>query len=132
MKPSWAYIASIAFVLAAATAHADEAKTGATAAQKPAGKPTITNPDWISLPSGEQLDAYYPDLAQILELGGQATMSCTVTATGALTNCSVASEAPAGVGFGQAALGMSKLFQMRPLAVDGHPVGGGQEPGRPG
>jgi protein TonB len=49
---------------------------------------------------------------------------CLLIASGTLENCEVLSEDPPGYGFGQAALGMSKLFKMRPQTRDGKPVGG--------
>jgi protein TonB len=47
---------------------------------------------------------YYPDRAQRMEVSGKATISCTVTAKGTLESCSVVSENPADMGFGDAAL----------------------------
>ena len=68
----------------------------------------------------------YPDRAQRTDTAGRATISCTVTAKGTLTSCSVVSEDPGDMGFGDAALKMSKLFRMRPKTQDGAPVEGGQ------
>jgi protein TonB len=51
-------------------------------------------------------------------------LRCTVTVDGNVTNCSVTSETPTGQGFGEAALKLSRYFQMRPKTVDGAPVGG--------
>lgn len=56
---------------------------------------------------------------------GRATISCTVTAKGTLESCEVQAEEPADMGFGEAALRMSKLFRMRPKTQDGAPVEGG-------
>jgi protein TonB len=67
---------------------------------------------------------YYPDRAQRLGVGGSATLNCTVTAQGTLTECSVGSEDPSDQGFGTAALKMTRLFKMRPQTRDGQPVGG--------
>ncbi|OHB29782.1 MAG: hypothetical protein A2790_07755 [Phenylobacterium sp. RIFCSPHIGHO2_01_FULL_69_31] len=49
-----------------------------------------------------------------LGIEGRAVLSCDVTATGALSSCSVPEEAPKGLGFRAAALRMSGSFQMRP------------------
>jgi TonB family protein len=84
----------------------------------------VTNPDWERKPSGEDLARYYPFIGQYLNLEGRAVISCTVTSTGDLSNCSTASETPPGLGFGDAALKMSGLFKMKPQTVDGVPVGG--------
>lgn len=68
---------------------------------------------------------YYPDRAQRMEAEGRATISCSVTARGTLQNCSIVSEEPDSMGFGDAAMKMSRLFQMRPQTRDGQPVDGG-------
>ncbi len=85
----------------------------------------ITNPDWSRRPSGEDLARYYPERAQRLEREGRATISCTVKANGTLEGCSVVSEDPPDMGFGDATLRASRLFKMRPQTRDGQPVDGG-------
>jgi protein TonB len=84
----------------------------------------ITQPDWLRKPTAEDMAQYYPDRAQRLGVSGRAELSCTVTAQGTLTECSVASEDPSDQGFGTAALKMTRLFKMRPQTRDGAPVGG--------
>src|SRR4051812_8612020 len=102
------------------------AAAGVCAAAEPAAKPAvITNPDWLSRPSGEDMAEHYPALAARLEIEGRATLSCSVSAAGQLTDCQVASEAPRDVGFGAAVLAMAPLFKMRPQTLNGKPVDGG-------
>ena len=60
-----------------------------------------------------------------MEVSGSATINCVVNARGTLDNCSIASETPADMGFGDAAMKLSKLFKMRPQTKDGQPVDGG-------
>jgi protein TonB len=60
-----------------------------------------------------------------MEVSGRAEISCTVLATGKLTNCSVLSEDPPDQQFGDAAMKLSKLFKMRPQTKDGAPTSGG-------
>jgi protein TonB len=60
-----------------------------------------------------------------MEVSGRATISCTVNARGALDGCNIISEDPSDMGFGDAAMRMSKLFRMRPKTTDGQPVDGG-------
>lgn len=85
----------------------------------------ITNPDWSRRPSSEDLARFYPDRALRLEKEGRATITCKVKANGTLEACSIVSEDPADLGFGDATLRASRLFKMRPQTKDGQPVDGG-------
>jgi TonB family protein len=81
----------------------------------------ITNPDWVRLPSAYDLSRYYPTGVTTT---GRAVITCSVLASGILADCSVISESPPNSGFGEAALKMTTLFQMKPAQRDGRPVGG--------
>jgi TonB family protein len=85
----------------------------------------ITEPDWASRPSADDVSRFYPRLPQLIELSGSAAISCAVTVQGALTDCTTVEEKPAGMGFGDAALSLSALFKMKPRTLDGQPVAGG-------
>jgi protein TonB len=91
----------------------------------PPAPSVITRPDWLSRPDSGDLDRFYPERAKEDGVTGRATISCTVTARGTLTGCSVVSESPAGAGFGQATIRAASRFRMRPQTVDGKPVEGG-------
>ena len=89
----------------------------------PTHKPAvITNPDWVRVPSAEELMEFYPHNS---DSSGFVRMECDVTAAGLVTGCVIASENPTGHGFGKSALAMAKLFRMKPQTEDGVPVGGG-------
>jgi protein TonB len=62
---------------------------------------------------------YYPEEARRKAVQGIATVDCTVTPEGKLTNCTVLSEDPVGWGFGDAALRLTPLFKMHPALKDG-------------
>lgn len=87
--------------------------------------PVITQPDWSQLPSARDMARFYPERAARRGIEGLATLSCRVGVAGDLRACAVASETPAGEGFGDAALKMSTRFKMRPMTRDGQAVAGG-------
>ena len=81
-----------------------------------------TNPDWVSRPNGDQINAVYPKFAQMLRLGGRAEISCAAEPSGTVDDCHVVSETPVGLGFGAAATSLAPFFHMRPGTVDGRAV----------
>lgn len=86
---------------------------------------TIIPPDWSARPSASDLERFYPDRAQRLGLDGRATVTCQVKQNGTLVDCSVESEDPPDMGFGDATIRASRLFKMRPQIEYGQPVDGG-------
>lgn len=86
-----------------------------------AGPIEITVPHWARRPSN--LSSYYPPRALRFERDGLAVLDCIVRASGAL-DCRVASETPAGWGFGDAALRIAAAHRMIPATRDGTAVEG--------
>ena len=82
---------------------------------------------WAVLPSGDALSAGYPRKA--IEAGvstARVVMLCTAGEGGRLEDCSVTSEEPAGLGFAEAGMALSKSFRIRPWTEEGVPTIGGK------
>ena len=103
------------------------ALSGASLAQEPSNQPSrlIEQPDWARKPTGQDIARFYPSEAARKLISGGAVIECAVTSEGLLADCHVVEEAPAGLGFGEAALKLSRIFKMRPVSKDGQPVAGG-------
>jgi protein TonB len=83
----------------------------------------ITNPDWVRRPTAEEMANYFPPVPELLALGGHATIVCAVEVSGDVDQCQVVAETPAGMGFGAAAVALSRTFKMKPMTRDGVAVG---------
>jgi TonB family protein len=86
------------------------------------GATVIGQPDWMRRPSQEEVQHFLP--ADSHGEAGHATIECVVTTRGLLEKCEINQETPTDHGFGASALAMTSTFLMRPMTVDGLPVGG--------
>lgn len=89
------------------------------------GAPAVakdTEATWLKRPTPQDLMAVWPTDALRRGQGGRAKIICVVTLQGALRDCRVESESPAGAGFGAAAIALTPQFLMKPATKDGKPV----------
>lgn len=77
---------------------------------------------WKRRPTPDELLAVYPSKAFTRGEPGKATIACRVSAQGVLHDCAVASESPAGAGFGAAALALVPQLMFNPATRNGVPV----------
>jgi len=85
---------------------------------------TIANPDWMRKPTQDEMRQFWPAASGVSS--GKVVVTCVVSSRGLLERCALDNETPTGHGFGSAALAMSSIFVMRPMTVDGLPVGGSE------
>jgi TonB family protein len=85
----------------------------------------IQRPEWAQKPTFDDMEHFYPERARQEEIPGRAAIQCQVTAMGLLDGCTVVAESPKNYGFGEAAMGLSEIFRMKPKRIDGQPIGGG-------
>lgn len=86
----------------------------------------VAPPPLVRAPTRQELRLAYPADAFSMRRPGEAVLLCHVGQGGALTGCRVSEEAPAGHGFGQAALKLAVRYRLAPATDDGRPIAGGQ------
>jgi TonB family protein len=69
---------------------------------------------WLKRPTGRDFADVYPEFAQRRRMGGRVDLHCLVAPDGSMTDCQIADEAPAGMGFGAAALKLAQGFRRSP------------------
>lgn len=84
--------------------------------------PGDSNPDWMKKPTADDLAGVFPVAAAKKGVDGSATLKCQLSVEGFLQRCEVASETPAGLGFGAAALQLAPQFRMTPKMRGGQAV----------
>jgi hypothetical protein len=75
-------------------------------AQKLPLPPSDFKLDWVKLPTGMDIDRYYPDAAQRHNAGGSVVLGCNVQPDGQVYGCKSFAESPKGFGLGEAAIRM--------------------------
>jgi protein TonB len=70
------------------------------------------------------MSSFYPDHALRNGIGGRTQLSCIVGAGGILADCTILSESPVGMGFGDATLKLAKQFRAPTVARDGQSMVG--------
>jgi TonB family protein len=89
------------------------------------GARVVATPTFSSMPPADRFEASFPAAARAAGVKtGRSTVSCAIGVGGKLADCSVVSEEPQGMNFGQAALTMVGGFAMTPWTEDGKPVDG--------
>lgn len=89
--------------------------------------PSVGKPTWTGIPDDKAFQAAYP--AAALTAGvrtGRARLDCVVAAGGAVDQCKVVAEDPAGLGFGAAAMSLAPSFRLAIWTDDGLPTVGGR------
>lgn len=109
------------WAIAAVAAFAALAFGASSAADAPVG---VNSPQWTTKPTASVIEHYYPIRAKLDGRNGKASMRCSVTAKGTLTDCSILAETPEPYGFGRSLLSMARFFQMKPEDASGRPVDG--------
>jgi TonB family protein len=91
------------------------------------GPPVVGKPEWAQLPDAVDVAAGYPAEALAAHVAvGHVTLDCAVGLGGRLQDCAIATQNPDGLGFGRAALALSKQFRVSPWTEEGLPTGGGR------
>ena len=89
------------------------------------GPSLLINASFLERPSGRDFERYFPHRAVTRGVSGRVVLDCAVAADGRLS-CAVASEDPAGWGFGDASLQAARHFRVAPATADGQPTSGGR------
>lgn len=85
--------------------------------------PTVRAPKWAELPSADAFQTTFPKTENGVN-DVRVALVCTVQPGGALSDCVVDREEPAGMGYGTGALALAPKFRVAPWSADGEPTVG--------
>ncbi len=88
----------------------------------PVDAPVRTRPDWVRVPTLDDIADFYPRRAWALGVEGRVVLECSVAVVGRLKDCRVYQETPTEAGFGAAALELAPLVEARPGRINGVPI----------
>jgi TonB family protein len=85
----------------------------------------MSRPVWTSQPGPEAMRAVFPPRALAAGMGkARVVLSCEIGPQGGLADCRVSSEEPKDLGFGQAALALSRGYRVQRWSDEGLPTVG--------
>ncbi|HEY8617115.1 energy transducer TonB [Phenylobacterium sp.] len=85
--------------------------------------PVVRNPSYAAIPSAADFQVTFPKTENGVN-SVRVALVCTAAAGGALADCAVDREEPAGMGYGQAALALAPKFRVAAWSNDGQPTWG--------
>ncbi len=86
----------------------------------------LASPQWARGPNDDAIRAAFPAKAAGVADHGHVGLTCIANGAGAMTGCKVIAESPAGLGFGDSALELSRQMAVNVWTEDGRPVEGAQ------
>lgn len=99
---------------------------GFAAASLDSASQAIGHPEWTAFPSMSDFTAVVPAAARKAQIyRARVVMLCLVGEGGSLEGCKSQSEEPAGLGYADAALSLSKFFRLAVWTEEGLPTVGG-------
>jgi hypothetical protein len=89
--------------------------------------PVIGRPKWVQTPQINDLEAVMPPAARKAGIyKARTSLECQVIAGGAVDGCTVVSQDPPGLGYGDAALMLARFFKLAVWTDEGLPSVGGK------
>lgn len=90
---------------------------------EPPGGGALDSPQWARAPDEAALGAVTPYVPALMGVTGVVRMGCKLAGEGALSDCRVEAESPAGLGYGAAALALAAAYKLGAVQQSQSPVG---------